>query len=323
MNRPGVAATIGVFDGVHRGHAALVGATLLKAAQIEGDAVAFTFDPHPARILAHDQLAPPLLMPPPERECRLLGLGLNRVRFLRFDRAMADLEPRDFIARHIQSGESVRHLVIGHDFALGKGRSGTPERLGAIGVDLGFQVTVVPAVLHEGEPVSSTRIRRAIAEADFDLARELLGHPFQVSGRVVRGDARGRVLGFPTANLPVPGELMMPPFGVYAGRVEIGRLDAVAAPGHEGNASPPSGYPAVMNFGVRPTFGGGHPVLEVHLIGFGGELLGADLRVSIAGRIRREMKFEGPDALVDRIRLDIQAATALLGSLPEGDGEAT
>lgn len=242
MIRP-VAATLGVFDGVHRGHRGLLDRTRAEAVRLGGESVAFTFDPHPAAVLAPERM-PALLTTIEERIHWLRGTGIDRVEVLAFDRAMADLLPEEFVDRHLLRRVALRHLVIGHDFALGRGRVGDADRLGAIGRERGFEVTRVSAVRHDGEVVSSSRIREAIRAGDLDRARALLGRSYSLSGPVAPGAGRGRGLGFPTANVVTPPGKLLPPFGVYAVRIRL-----------EGDAAGP-GHPGVMNHGHRPTFQG-------------------------------------------------------------------
>lgn len=292
------AATIGVFDGVHRGHALLASETMKQARIIGGDAVAFTFDPHPARVLAPDHAAPPYITTAAERRALLEARGLVRVHTLAFDSTMAALSPEAFVEAHLQEREDLRRLVIGYDFALGRGRTGNAERLAAIGRERGFEVVQVPPLVEGGEAISSSRIRRAVRAADFDAARLLLGRPFTISGRVVAGDGRGRTLGFPTANVALDPDRLVPPFGVYAGRVAIDGAGETR--------------PAVMNFGVRPTFGSGSAGLEIHLLDFSGDLAGAELSVEFTARVREERRFGGPGELVEQIRKDVASARRML-----------
>lgn len=304
----GLVVTLGVFDGVHAGHRSLVGA-VLDAARVAGArARVLTFDPHPAMVLAPGRLEH-LLTPLEEKLGRLRALGVEDVRVVRFDTALSRFEPEEFLDRIVNPEGALIHLVIGHDFALGRDRTGDATRLTEIGAAVGFRVTRVPALRIDGDVVSSSRIRQALAAGDIPRATRLLGRPYSLIGRVGTGDARGRRLGFPTANLQLPPDKTVPPAGVYAVHVSH-----TAAGG--GGGLPLGSHPGVMNFGRRPTFGGGVPVAEVHLLGFTGGLLGQELEVEILARLRDEVRFPDLEALVTQIGEDIVAARRVLG-LPE------
>lgn len=294
-------ATIGVFDGVHIGHQFLLRRTVEEAGAIDGQVVAFTFDPHPATVLAPSR-APLLLTPTIEKLPLLERAGAGETVVIGFDEAVSLRTPEEFIDEYLLAGRRLSHLVIGHDFALGRNRAGDAARLAEIGRDRGFLVTRVPALRHDGIVVSSTVIRDLVHRGDLDRAGSLLGRPYAVVGPVVEGEGRGRQLGFPTANLDLPAGKLMPPFGVYAVRVTLD-------PRTSGGAV----HPGVMNFGNRPTFGGTFPSAEVHLINFHGTLVGRILEVELVAGIRPEQKFSGAMALATRIALDVAEARRLLG----------
>jgi riboflavin kinase/FMN adenylyltransferase len=296
-----VAATIGVFDGVHPGHQFLVARTVEEARRIGGDAVAFTFEPHPAAVLAPER-APLLLTTTAEKIPLLQGLGAQRVEVIPFDRQMADLSPEEFVDQYLLRDRALGHLVIGHDFALGKDRAGDGARLAAIGAGSGFAVTRLPALRREGEVVSSTRIREAVLIGDLERARALLGRHYGGEATVVPGEGRGRTLGFATANLDLPRVKLMPPFGVYAVLISINPRTPRAA-----------ALPAVMNYGIRPTFGGGAPAAEAHLLDFEDDLTGRNVAFALVARIRKERRFPDGDALAAQIREDVARARAILG----------
>lgn len=301
MLRP-AAVTIGVFDGVHRGHRFLVERTRTEADALGGSAVVFTFEPHPARVLAPER-APRLLTSTAEKVPLLEAAGADEVVVIPFDRSVSELSPEDFVDRHLLKDRRVEHLVIGHDFALGKNRAGDAARLAAIGRERGFPVTRVQALRHDGVVVSSTRIRDAVLAGDLAAAADLLGRPFSAMGPVVTGAGRGRTLGYPTANVSLPPDKLMPPFGVYA-------VFAVIDPRKSGGAV----HPAVMNFGIRPTFEGTAPSAEAHLLRFTGELTGRIVELRFVSRIREERRFDGPKALADQIRKDAEEAARILGA---------
>ncbi|HSD67593.1 MAG TPA: bifunctional riboflavin kinase/FAD synthetase [Vicinamibacteria bacterium] len=299
---PSPSVTVGNFDGVHRGHQALVSAAVARARETGGLAVVLTFEPHPARVLRPDR-APAALTTLAQKEELLAGLGASRLAVLPFDASVAGLSPEAFARGVLQETLGARDVFVGEAFRFGHRREGDARRLAELGARLGFTVRAVPAVLEQGSPVSSSRVRDALASGDVRMARALLGRPYFVDGRVVRGAGRGRTIGIPTANLAPENEILPRP-GVYAGR---GRV-----PGR-------GSWPAVVNLGRRPTFGGGDLALEAHLIGFAGDLYGAGVRLSFHERLRDEQRFPGRDALVARVLEDVAQARALL-SEPGDDG---
>ena len=291
--RPAVA--VGNFDGVHRGHQALVAAAVALARASGGPAVVLTFDPHPARVLRASQ-APAPLTTLAQKEELVEGLGIDRLVVVPFDAQLAALSPEAFAEQVLHQALDARHVVVGDSFRFGRGRAGDARGLEMLGRGLGFDVEVVPALLSAGRPVSSSRVREALAQGDLAEARELLGRPYFVDGRVVRGDGRGRAIGVPTANL-APDEQVLPALGVYAARCRVA-----------GGAW----HRAVVNVGERPTFGGGPVTLEAHLLDFEGDLYDTRLRVALAARLRGEQRFASKEALVAQIRADIEAARAEL-----------
>lgn len=291
------ALSVGVFDGVHRGHAAILEA-LGREARAEGASSVVVFlHPHPKAVLrpAH---APAHLSTPEER-IELIGRhGPDAVFAFPFDRETASLEPGAFLERLVPEGERLAVLVVGYDFRMGRGRSAGYEELRSEGHEEGFRVVRVGAV-GDGEPTSSSRIRELLEHGEVAAAARLLGHPYLIRGTVVPGRGVGRTLDFPTANVDVgDSRKLLPKFGVYAVRVRIpGEAEA---------------RPGVMNRGVRPTFGGSEPTLEVHLPGFEGDLVGAVLDVEVVERIREERAFDGPGALAARIGQDVEEARKIL-----------
>jgi riboflavin kinase/FMN adenylyltransferase len=294
-----LAISVGVFDGVHLGHRSVL-ETLRREAEAEGARpVVVALDPHPLEVLRPDK-APPLLTTPAERILLLERFAAGSVLLHRFDRETAGLTPAQFLARLVPGGARLAVLVIGYDFRMGKDRSGGFEELTAEGERRGFRVVRVPPTLANGGPVSSTRIRELVEAGRVREAAALLGHPYLVCGRVVEGRGIGRTLHFPTANADVEDKRkLLPKFGVYAVHVRI--LEEGEGP-----------RPGVMNLGVRPTFGASEPVLEVHLPGFRGDLLGKRLALEVVDRIREERTFEGPKALAARIEEDVSEARKIL-----------
>jgi riboflavin kinase/FMN adenylyltransferase len=298
---PTPAVTVGNFDGVHRGHQALVSAAVARARETGGLATVLTFDPHPARVLDPAR-APAALTTLAQKEEILGDLGMDVLAVLPFDASVAALSPEAFARTVLQGTLGARDVVIGESFRFGRGREGDARGLVALGQRLGFSVHALPAVLERGSPVSSSRVRDELVGGDVSAARSLLGRPYFVDAVVVRGDGRGRAIGVPTANLEPENEIL-PAQGVYAGRCRIA--------GGRGHA-------AVVNLGHRPTFGGGQVTLEAHLIDFEGDIYGARVRLEFHGRLRGEQRFDSASALVARIRQDVAEARALVS---ERDGE--
>jgi riboflavin kinase/FMN adenylyltransferase len=299
---PPTAVTVGNFDGVHRGHQALVSAAVSRAREKGGLSVALTFDPHPARVLQPER-APAALNTLAQKEELLAGLGIDRVAVLTFDVSVAGLSPEAFARGVLQEALGARDVVVGESFRFGHRREGDAKGLAVLGARLGFSLHALPVLQEQGSPVSSSRVRDELARGDVNAARALLGRAYFVDARVVHGDGRGHAIGIPTANLAPENEILPAP-GVYAGRCRL--------PGGEVRV-------AVINLGYRPTFGGGRLALEAHLVGFAGDLYGARVRLSFHERLRDERRFPGKDALVARVHEDVARACALLSG-PAGGG---
>lgn len=287
---------LGNFDGCHRGHREIVRRALESARERGGEAVVYTFAPHPVAVL-YPERAPPMILSVAERLRQLAALGVEGVVLQRFTRAFAAIEPEDFVRRVLVERLGAGAVVVGYDANFGRDRRGTPELLRELGRALGIAVEVVPPVRDGEETVSSSAIRRAIQLGDMRLAAELLGRPHGVRGRVFRGERRGAAIGFPTANIFPRGGLL-PPDGVYA--VSVG------LPGLEEE------LPGVANLGCNPTFGGLRRRLEVHLFDFDGDLYGSTIRVFLRDRIRGEVRFPSVEALVEQIRADARHARRAL-----------
>jgi len=292
----GTIVTPGNHDGVHLGHRALLAA----ARELGSHVTALTFDPHPAVVLAPSK-APPLLTTPTRRAQLLRELGADAVEVLAFDEALAAMSPEAFVREVLVDRLGAAGVVLGPDFRFGKGRSGDVDTLRALGATHGFEVRTVPPVQREGGVVSSTRIRRLVQAGEVDAARRLLGRVHDAGGRVVRGDQRGRTIGFPTANLDCES-VLLPADGVYA---VVMRVDGDL---HRG----------VANLGVRPTFAAGRSV-EAHLFDFDGDLYDRDARVGFVKRIRGERKFDGIEALKAQIATDAAAARQALDEADTAD----
>jgi len=295
------AVAIGNFDGVHLGHQALLaGARERAKAGGDRDVALVTFEPLP-RAWFDPECAPPRLAGPAEKLRRVRELGVDLTWMLRFNDALAGLSARDFVERMLVRGLNARAVVVGGDFRFGRGREGDLPLLRTLGEALGFETVEVPPVRHEGERVSSTAIRAALRDGDLARARSMLGRPYAVSGRVVRGQRLGRKLGYPTANIR-PWGGATPLSGVFAVRSRL-----AGGPWRDGVAS----------VGVRPAVGGGEPLVEVHLFDFDGDLYGRRLETRFLERLRDEAHFDSLDALVAQMKNDEAQARALLaGTAP-------
>jgi len=289
--------TIGVFDGVHRGHQAII-RRLADGAHAQGSpAVVLTFDPHPAVVLGGLSDFK-LLTPPVERAALLAGLGVDEVVTLTFDRRLASRTADDFMGE-VTERFGLRRLLVGYDFALGRGRQGDATRLAEIGRELGYSVDVIPALAAGGEAISSTRIRRQLAEGQVEQAASALGRPYSVGGPVVHGDGRGRKINIPTANIAYQPVKCIPANGIYATWAVVGG----------------ERYAAATNIGVNPTFTPDKttPNLEAHLLDFSGYLYGQEVEILFIARLRDEIKFASVDALLAQIGRDIEQTRQLLG----------
>jgi riboflavin kinase/FMN adenylyltransferase len=296
---------IGVFDGIHLGHRAILARALSLARARSRPCVVMSFDPHPDVVLARgDFHSPPPLTPLGEKRARLAELGVDGFEVLPFTRELAALEPEAFVERHLVQPFAPFALVVGEGFALGRGRSGTVERLRAIGVAHGFEVEAVPLVVVDGAPVSSTRIRALLTEGRVADAARLLGRRYQLVGTVVTGDGRGRRLGYPTANLRLHEERQLPGDGIYA---------VLASPSGQGGRRP-----AAMSIGMRPTFDGQIRTLEVHMLDWHGDLVGRELVVEFVAWLRPELRFESAEELVAAMDRDVAETRRLLAVVAPG-----
>jgi len=292
---------IGAYDGVHLGHQAVIAAVRERAATEGARSVVLTFDRHPATIVRPES-APQLLTSPEQRLQLLAATGLDGTVVLRFDEAQSKETPESFIERVLIEALAVKDVVVGQDFHFGSHRDGNVRLLEEYGASHDFVVTPVGLIpRHDGveEPVSSTAIRRALAGGDVELAARMLGRSHEVRGKVVMGDQRGRLLGFPTANVEVPNAVCLPADGVYAGWYE--------RPGGAVN-------PCAINLGRRPTFyeHADHSLLEAHLIDFDGDLYGEEAHVRFAHFLRSERKFDGIESIKTQLAHDVDHARQLL-----------
>ncbi|MES2571856.1 MAG: bifunctional riboflavin kinase/FAD synthetase [Verrucomicrobiota bacterium] len=290
-----VVLAIGVFDGVHLGHRAVIERALADARQANGTAVVATFDPHPIRILRPEHA--PRLLTSTEHKTRLIrALGIEHLLILPFTTAFAATPPEHFIRELANACRPLREICVGHQWSFGKGRAGNLELLERLGKELGFEEVGVHAVEIDGQIVSSTLIRKAVEAGDLDTARRFLGRPYTVLGTVVEGDRLGRTIGFPTANLWAHNE-QFPPNGVYA--VDVSRTAQTLR--------------GVANIGVRPTIANasGQRVIEVHLFDFDADIYGEDLELTFRRFLRPEKKFASLDDLRAQITHDAAQARVL------------
>lgn len=288
---------IGVFDGVHLGHQAVIHRALDDARKAGGSAVVVTFKPHPLRVTRPD--AAPRLLTASHHKAQLIEtLGVNHLLVIPFTPQLAALPPENFVLELNAACRPLREICVGHTWSFGKNRAGNLDLLKRMGDQLGFDEVGIPAVEIEGEIVSSTLIRAAVEAGDLDKAARFLGREFTLLGTVVQGDHIGRTLGFPTANLGAHNE-QFPPNGVYA-------VEAL----YQGRT-----YPGVVNIGVRPTIANanGSRILELHLLDFSADLYGQDVEVRFRKFLRAERKFDGLEALKAQIARDIEDTRRVLG----------
>jgi riboflavin kinase / FMN adenylyltransferase len=291
--------TVGSFDGLHLGHRAVLEEIAERARRTGRRSLALTFVPHPLEVV-NPAAAPPRLTLDDERRELFAQSPVDAVAFLPFTRELSQYTPEAFVDLLLERF-GLRELVIGHDHGFGRGRSGDERLLQALGAARGFTVDVVPAIRVDGREVSSTLIRRAVAGGDLSTAARHLGRPYSMIGDIVRGEGRGRTLGFPTVNIAVPDHRkLLPPNGVYAVRVEW-------ASGRSG---------AMMHMGPRPTFGDSRSSLEANLFDAAPDLYGASVKVAWIARLRDVRTFAGADALRAQLHLDREAALGALGVPP-------
>ncbi len=288
--------TIGVFDGVHLGHKYLISQLTEQAREQNLLSGVVTFRQHPQEILS-PQTKLPFLTDLTRRANLLKNEGVEAIITLSFTRELAQLSARQFVSL-LKKYLRMRGIVIGPDFALGRNREGSTKTLRALGQDMNFSVTVIPPIMINGEVVSSTGIRKALADGDMKRVVNLIGHPFSLEGRVTIGTGRGIGLGFPTANLDIDSEQALPAEGVYATWAYI---DDKA-------------YQSMTNIGKRPTFGGSERTIEVYVINYYSDLYGRELKIDIIERLRDEKKFDTADELKKQITEDVKQGRAILDS---------
>ncbi len=293
----GAAVAVGAFDGVHRGHQAVIASAREAAQRLGAPLAVVSFDPHPRRLF-QPEAAPFGLMTADQMARALALLGVDRLYLIPFDAEMAGMSDEAFARRVLSEGLGVVHVAVGFDFTFGKGRSGSPEALRAYGETLGFTVSVTDRIDDaSGLKLSSSAVREALKAGDMDRAAAILGRPFAIQGEVIHGDKRGRTIGVPTANIAM-SDYMRPAYGVYATRTRLpdGRV-----------------IRGVANLGVRPMFEIEQPLLEIWLLDFNESLYGQTLETELVAFLRGEMKFDGLDALKVQIEADAAVARGVLG----------
>jgi len=300
-NLKGAALAIGNFDGVHRGHQEVLNAAIRIAKQEGRRSGAVVFEPHPREFFAPD--TPFFRLTPLPLKLELLqALGLDQTYVIPFDQALASLSAEAFATEVVVKGFGASHVVVGHDFSFGKGRTGTTEGLASLGRALGFGVDVVAPVGAHGATFSSSRIREHLRQGETREAADQLGYWWRVRGRVEAGAGRGKGLGFPTLNLKLaPGQAVR--HGIYAMRIDV-----------DGHNHPAAGY-----VGSRPTFGEGDPVLEAYLLDFAGDLYGKEVDAEFVAFLRPDQTFATPEALSMQMREDCDKTRAILAKLNEND----
>jgi riboflavin kinase / FMN adenylyltransferase len=287
---------IGVFDGVHRGHQAVISTSAEHARSASGTPVVVTFDPHPMKVLRPKD-APHLLTATQHKIKLIRDLGVRHLLIIKFDKAFAATAPEDFVQQLVTHSKPLREICVGHEWSFGKARRGNLALLRKLGAQFEFEVVGIPAVtLENGELVSSTAIRHAVEAGDLERAAEMLGREYTILGTVVRGEHLGKKIGFPTANLSAHSE-QFPPNGVYFAQATLNGII----------------YPGVVNLGYRPTVSSDKTerVLEIYLLDFDHDIYGKDIEVRFVRYLRPEQKFENLDALAKQIELDVQQARRL------------
>jgi riboflavin kinase/FMN adenylyltransferase len=286
---------IGVFDGVHLGHQAVISTSTRHAHSADGTPIVVTFDPHPAKILRPGD-APHLLTATQHKIELIRALGVGHLLIINFDKDFAQTPPKNFVEQLVQHSKPLREVCVGHEWSFGRNRAGNLDLLKQLGAQSEFNVVGIQPVKVNGTVVSSTAIRQAIETGDFDKAAEMLGRQYTILGTVTGGQKLGRKIGFPTANLSAHSE-QFPPNGVYFAEARLGGVL----------------WHGVVNLGIRPTVTTGKPqrVLEIHLLDFERDIYGENLEIRFVKYLRPERRFENVEALVEQIKADVRQARAL------------
>jgi riboflavin kinase/FMN adenylyltransferase len=287
-----VCVAIGVFDGVHLGHQQVIRQTMADAVQHDALSVVVTFDRHPNAIVAPER-TPPLIYPLAKRLSVIESLGVNATYLIEFTKDFSLIHAEEFVRNLARDFKNIQSICVGSNFTFGHKRSGNVDLLRALGKELNFQVHGLASVALDGQPVSSTRVREVIRVGNFDQANQMLGRPYSLCGRIVKGDGIGRKIGFATANIDVTG-LALPPTGVYAARALVNEKT----------------HRAAVNIGYRPTLSSPVPKLQVeaHLLDFSGDIYGETMELTFVRKLRDEQKFASTAALHDQIAKDIESA---------------
>ena len=287
--------TIGVFDGVHRGHREIIRKLVRDAHAHHAPAVVLTFDPHPASVLTGREIR--CLTTPDERADLLAALGVDVVITQRFTTDLSTATAHQYMSR-LKETLGLNHLLIGYDFALGRGREGNAARLAEIGRELGYTVEVAPALSDESGVISSTEIRKLVSTGNITEAAKLLGYRYQLGGEVIHGEGRGKTINFPTANIDYPKGKVMPPNGIYACWARLGGEKLMAA----------------TNIGLNPTFTPERqiPSLEAYLLNFDRDIYGETMQLEFVTRLRDEIRYTSVDALIKQIHDDVDKTRAML-----------
>ena len=286
----GSVVALGTFDGVHRGHQRIIKETVKFANKTGVASLAITFDPHPQRLIVPER-GLRLLTTLKEREELFCDLGIDGVVVIRFRKEMRKLSAKEFVKRYLVHKLGVSRVFVGFDYAFGKDRTGDVTHLKKFGKQYGFGVTVIPPVSTNHAAIKSRVIRKLISQGEFGKAVRLLGHPYEITGKVGRGSGRGKSLGFPTANLKVDPNKLIPAHGVYAGKV--------------------NGKKCAVNIGARPTFSRGSTEVEVHILNFNKNIRGKTLKVQLTKRLRDELQFSDVEKLKKQVKRDIDRVKQL------------
>ncbi|MEN6326308.1 MAG: bifunctional riboflavin kinase/FAD synthetase [Syntrophomonas sp.] len=287
---------LGNFDGVHRGHQKLIYELVSLARANRGQAAAFIFEPHPAKVLSPDRA--PKMLATPERQAELFqASGLDVLIYNAFTREIACWSPEEFVEKILVKRLKVREAFVGFNYSFGHKGAGTPEMLEQLGNKYNFKANIIAPVEIDGQVVSSSLIRQALDRGDIEFAHRMLGYYPMIEGQVIDGERRGSTIGFPTANLGISADLNVPAKGVYAARAVLGN----------------NTYKAAVNIGIKPTFHTEYPIsVEAHLIDFAGDIYGKQLRLFFIQKIRDERRFNGIDELVRQINLDRDQAKQIV-----------
>ncbi|NWF63993.1 MAG: bifunctional riboflavin kinase/FAD synthetase [Chloroflexi bacterium] len=289
--------TVGVFDGAHRGHREIIHKLVKDAHARNSPAAVLTFDPHPASVLSGREIR--CLTTPDERAELMAELGVDVVVTQRFTRDLSTVPAQEYMSR-LKTHLGLAHLLIGYDFALGKGREGNAPRLTEIGLELGYTVEIVPALSDESGVISSTEIRKLVSVGNMTEAAKLLGYPYRMSGEVIHGAGRGKKINFPTANVAYAQSKAIPPNGIYACWARLGNERLMAA----------------TNIGLNPTFTPERttPSLEAYLLDFDRDIYGESLTLEFIKRLRDEIRYTTVEALIEQIHKDVEQTRAILSA---------